>query len=145
MGPFSYNTNIKSQVRPASEGAPLTGVAGNRLRAKRAKSSVSHLIPLVYKVRTDTNCVSMSSTKCDITRATPNMYTYVRARVSCARVCVCMTYLRVKALPYSPTPIGKTYRYFFFINNIDIMLNSGNILYVCSTPKSHYYETCIIY
>nr|DAP19893.1 MAG TPA: hypothetical protein [Microviridae sp.] len=36
----------KPRLRPASEGAPLTSVAGNRLRTKCAKSSVSHLIYL---------------------------------------------------------------------------------------------------
>nr|DAX13156.1 MAG TPA: hypothetical protein [Microviridae sp.] len=34
---------------------------------------------------------------------------------------VCATYLRVQALPH---PISKTYRIFFFMKSIYIMLNS---------------------
>nr|DAP19894.1 MAG TPA: hypothetical protein [Microviridae sp.] len=63
----------------------------------------------------------MSRPQADITRAAPTAYACVCARVSCARVYVCATYLRVKALPYL---ISKIYRIFFFMKSIYIILNS---------------------
>lgn len=85
----------KPGLRPASEAAQLTGVAGNRLRAKRAKSSLSHLIILVYKVRSDTISVSTSRPKGrHNARNTFRACVRVRARAFrvCAYVCAGATY-----------------------------------------------------